>query len=361
MQLALHAIGTLLPAVATHSNLLGTVVPSAYRHLYDPAGNRSRPPTVRRGSTMLYSPSYRATAAGKDERCSDLASQAVGRTLAAARLPAERVQVALHAQCTLDQQILGSTCLRIEHDHFREARTTMTIGQLGTAGLPVVFKLAALALSDAPSEALACVSASDKWIAPFFRRVTGLVTYGDAAAACLVGDAEHAVKPVAVVESVQTSCRPPAHDLWTASADEQRQALLEHATAVIGDLAGITMRDRDTLVLAGDGYGEEFSRRLAEATGIRGGRLNGLEPESHLSCAAPLFATASVIEAAVREGRWLRAVVWTASPAGHAGALLIRCAPDARRFSDGWTSAESGSTPVSSTPGQPTRSLETTS
>jgi hypothetical protein len=342
--------------MSTHSNLLGTLVPAAYRHLYDPAGSRSRPPTVRRGSTMIYSPTYSAQSASEDERSADLASQVVGWMLAGANLRAECVKAVLHTQCTLDQQILGSTCLRIEHDHFGDLRAA-TFGQLGTAGLPTVFKLAALALEEAASDALVCVSACDKWIAPFFRRMPGLVTYGDAAAACLVGAAQHSVKPLAVIEAIHTSCQAPAHDLWTAPADEQREALLTHATSVVRCLLDQAPHDRNTLLLAGDGYGEDFSRRLAEATRIREARLPSSCADNHLSSAAPLFTIQALIEAAVREARSLRAVVWTATAAGHAGALLVRCAPDARAFAHGWTSAGTSS----SNSAGPMRSLEKTS
>jgi hypothetical protein len=354
--LALHAIATLLPPMSTHSNLLGTLVPAAYRHLYDPAGNRSRPPTVRRGSTMIYSPTYSAPCAGEEERSADLASRVVGWMLAGANVSAECVKAVLHTQCTLDQQILGSTCLRIEHDHFREVRSA-TFGQLGTAGLPTVFKLAALALEEAASDALACVSACDKWVAPFFRRMPGLVTYGDAAAACLVGGAQHSVKSMAVIEAIQVSCQAPTHDLWTAPADDQREALLRHATRVVRCLLDRTPHDRNALVLAGDGYGEDFSRRLAEATHIQEARLPSPCVDHHLSSAAPLFTIQALIEAAVREAHPIRAVVWTVTTAGHAGALLVRCVPDARAFAHGWASAATSL----STSASPMRSLERTS
>lgn len=358
MPLALHAVATLLPRQKSHSNLLGTVLPAAYRHLYDPAGRRSRPPTVRRGSTMLYSAPYRAPSAEDDTRTTDLACDAVGRMLAAAPQAAERVQAVLHAQCTLDQQILGSTCLRIEHAHFRKAHAATTIGQLGTAGLPTVLRLAALALQETAGDALVCVSASDKWVAPFFRRVPGLVTYGDAAGACLVGAGGQVARPVAVIEAVQTSCRPLRHDLWTAPAEQQREAMLAHAAHTIACLLdSAAPQDRDALLLAGDGYGDDFSRRLAEATGIGGARLTGPCPECHLSSAAPLFALHEAIEAAVRAGRWLSAVVWTASPAGHAGALLVRCAPDARAIPGGWMSADAHPAPLACTVARPSRSL----
>ncbi|KFE69494.1 hypothetical protein DB31_6469 [Hyalangium minutum] len=292
---------------------------------------------MRRGGTLILSEKYSAPAAAADtERSSDLASAAVGDMLRGAPTAAPHVLSILHAQATLDQQILGSACLRIEHDHFHDIQSAMTGGQLGTAGIPTLFRLAEM---DTAEGGLACVSAADKWLAPFFRRVPGLVTYADASAACLVAANDLIAAPIAEIESIVVSCQPPAHDLWTAPAAQQLEYVREHAERCIVQLLKENPEvERASLCLAGDEYEVSLHHRLAQATGLGGAVLGAPFPGVHLSSASSLASLRSAVEAAVRGGKPLRAVIWTASPAGHAGAMLVRCAPDAVATPKGWTS-----------------------
>lgn len=338
VDLGVASIAVQVPPSAQHSSLLGSVMHSAYRHLFEAAGERSRPPTVRRGATRIPCEPYSAPTAGLEERASDLAVHVVGAMIAHSPFAKSKVRTVLHAQCTLDQQILGSACLRIAHEHFSSAMSAATVGQLGTAGVPTAFHLASLA---AESDSFICVSASDKWLAPFIRHIPGLATYADAAAACLVGVERPGVASVAVVESVVTSCRPPAFDLWRAPAQVQRESIFDHAQGCIAQLLE-ERHDlgRDALAIGGDGYCGDLSLRLAEHFGLRGGLLEELAPGCHLSAAAPLATLQSAVGAAVRRSSPLRALVWTATPAGHAAALLLRASPDAVATPNGWTRPE---------------------
>ncbi|WP_224360667.1 hypothetical protein [Hyalangium versicolor] len=338
MRLALRiaAVGVRLPASTHHTNRLGTVIHTAYGHLFEPAGTRSHPPTVRRGGVLVLSDKYSTPTAADAERTSDMASAAVADVLSAASTAAPHIRSIIHAQCTLDQQILGSACMRIGYDHFRHASTAITVGQLGTAGIPAVLRLAAM---DTAQGGLACISASDKWLAPFFRRVPGLVTHADAAAACLVASSDLISAPIAEIESVVASSQPPDHDLWTAPAERQLasvRALAERCiTRLLQENPDV---DRASLCLAGDDYETGLNSWLAQVTGIGGECLDGPLPGVHLSSPSPLAGLRTAVAAAVRMGRPVRAVIWTASPAGHAGALLVRCAPDAIATPTGWTS-----------------------
>ncbi|MCP3102883.1 hypothetical protein LZ198_28800 [Myxococcus sp. K15C18031901] len=334
--LRIASLGVFIPPSADHTNLLGTTLHTGYRQLLDAAGSRSRPPTVRRGGTLILGERYSApTAAAEKERSSELASRAVGDVLTAEPSTAPHVRSILHAQCSLDQQVLGSACLRVEHDHFRHAKRAMSIGQLGTAGVPTVFQLAAM---DTRAGHLACVSASDKWIAPFFRRVPGLATYADASAASIVAANGLVAAPIAEVEDLVASCRPPGHDLWTAPAPQQLEHVRAHAEQCIHQLLSRHPDvERAALSLAGDTFEQDLNTRLAEASGI-GGVLEAPVPGIHLSSASPLVALRSAIAQAVKAGTSRRVVIWTASPAGHAGAMLVRCAPDAVATPTGWTS-----------------------
>ncbi len=330
--IGIYVLATHLPEYRRHDNLLAPVVRSANNHLFQPAGRYSRPSIVSRGVTRLAGPAYEAPTAGERERTADLASLAVGKMVAAVPLSKDAVRAVFHAQCTLDQQLVGSGCLRIQDDYFSQAKLSMMIGQLGTAGIPTVLKLALMSLS---ASQLTSVSASDKWMAPFVRSRPGMVTYGDASAACLAGATTRASAPIAVVEHIVTSCVPPPGDLWSMAVAVQRELLLSHVHHVIGSLLSRTPEpERDELVSIGDGYGGEFSAEAA-AAGPMESVLNAC-PDVHLSSASPLFAMARAVGLAVERGREVRALIWTASPAGHAGAMLVRASPDAQQCNGAW-------------------------
>ena len=318
---AIHALATHLPANKRHDSLLGPVIRSAYNHLFHPAGHFSRPSTVRRGVTRLTGPAYELPTAADQERTADLASLAVGKLIAAAPQSKQAVRAIFHNQCTLDQQLVGSGCLRIQDDYFGQAELAMMIGQLGTAGIPTVFRLALLSLE---SGQLTCISACDKWISPFVRSVPGMVTYGDSSAACLAGAAtDEAVVPIAVIDNIVTACAPPPGDLWSTSATIQRQYLLDQVRNVIGDLLNqCPGLERDNVALIGDGYGTAFAAELGAAFSMT--PTPSVCPDVHLSSASPLFALSKAIESAVERGHDQLAVIWTVSQAGHAGAMLVR-------------------------------------
>jgi hypothetical protein len=318
--IAIHALATHLPANRVHDSLLGPVLRSAYNHLFNPAGNYSRPTIVPRGVTRLASPAYEAPTAGDQERTADLASLAVGKLLAAMPGAKDAVHAVFHSQCTLDQQLMGSGCLRIQDDYFGQTELTMMIGQLGTAGIPTVFRLALLSLESGP---LTCISACDKWMAPFVRNVPGLLTYGDASAACLADAMNAESAPIAVIENIVTSCVPPPGDLWSTPVAAQRQHLFDHVRNVIETL--LTQRpdvQRDELVSIGDGYGGAFAAELGAACSLE--PVPNCCPDIHLSSASPLFAISKAVGLGAERGQEQLAVIWTVSQAGHAGAMLVR-------------------------------------
>lgn len=330
--IAIYALATHLPASRPHKSLLGTVLRSAYNHLFQPAGNFSRPSIVRRGVTSLASPVYEVATAEDQERTADLASLAVGKLLAAFPQSKDAVSAIFHNQCTLDQQIMGSSCLRIQDDHFGQAELAMMIGQLGTAGIPTVFRLALLSFK--PGR-LTCISACDKWIAPFVRSVPGVLTYGDASAACLAGKMEAGSVPIAVIENIVTSCIPLRGDLWSMSVAVQRQYLLDHVQNVIEALLSQhpDLR-RDELVLIGDGYGSDFAAELSAALCVAS--VPNFCPDIHLSSASPLFALSKAIGLAAERDRSQLSVIWTISQSGHAAAMLLRACVGAVEENGAW-------------------------
>lgn len=335
MSLAIHALALQQAPLSAHASLLGTALTSAYHHLYDEAGAFSRPGSVRRGVTRMYSSEYRAPIADKSLRCADLASSAVGELLLSMPTSTGSVESIMHTQCTLDRQILGSTCLRIQHDHFPQATSALTIGQLGTAALPTIFRLQH-AQTSADSTNLCSVSASDQWIAPFYRRIPGVVTYADAGAACLVGAAGE--RPaIASVESIRTSYRRMPAEPWSVASDLVNDEIFAAATECIERLLDEAAEklERDALLIAGDCYDGNMAERVANHFGIDDRVLPAID-EVHLSSAALLGSIQRAVERVVRGGEDRHAIVWTTSLSGHSGALLLRIRADAERTAFGW-------------------------
>jgi len=332
--LDLYALDLYLPPEVSHGSLLGAQEPFTYAHLFDPAGQWSRPPTVGRGVRAIACAAFDVPAAPAAERSTDMASRVVGRMLAGHRAQAAQVGTILHAQCTLDQQMLSSVPLRLRHDHLPGVPRYATIGQLGTAGVPTALRLAACPpLPASAGRPLTCVSAADKWIAPFVRHFPGLLSYGDAAAACLAAPSGGRAYAIAHVLDLEFSTRPLPYDLWTAPASVQEDFIFAH----VQDCAERVRRRSDfrraDLRLIGDGMAAPLGERLAGSLGMA--RL----PDAaacHLSSASALFSIGAAIEAAAAREQILDALVWTASPGGQAAAMLVRCRPDAVRTQTGW-------------------------
>lgn len=341
-----------VPQAATHQSLLGAVAPQTYKHLFDEAGAFSRPSTVRRGVTRMYTDSYQAPALPAETRNSDQASRIVGHLAQAQPQAMAQVDTILHSQCTLDQQILGSTCLRLQQDHAKAASLTQTIGQNGTAGVAMALQLAGVLAQHGPrgAKGMTLVSASDKWMAPFYRRVPDVVTYGDASAACLIqADAagtDSDEGAIAVIEDIVWREAPLSEDPWAEPAELVQARLAEWAATHVRTLMARMPADQlSHAVLAGDAYSHGLSEQVAEQAQWPGslhlasdaGRSTGV----HLSSASPLIAIADLVALATQRGHDIHAVIWTASLSGHAAAMRVRCSARARRIPLGWVSVGS--------------------
>lgn len=336
MNIAIAALHVQPAPVATQASLLGTPIASAYHHLYDEAGEFSRPHTVRRGVTRMYCPEFESAIAERSQRSADLASNAVSTLLRPAPRTGALVRSIMHTQCTLDRQILGSNCLRIQYDHYPDAESAVSFGQLGTAALPTVFMLAKHNLELQPRQGIS-ITACDQWIAPFFRRIPGVVTYGDGAAACIALDADDIQQPVATVKSVALKYRSISSDLWSAAPDTILDQLNELASDCAGSLASsLTRQQREDLIVIGDRYHGDLDRRVAETCGLSDRQVLRQRGESHMSSFSLLASIDEAVAEAVRGGRDRTALIWTASLSGHAGAMLIHCSAQALQTGGAW-------------------------
>jgi len=323
------SVATVVPPRRTHKSRLGAPSSGLYHHLYEPAGNFSRPDGIPRGVLTKWSAPYEAPAAEEGQRCSDLALEAA---TAAAGDRAGTVASTFHVQCTLDQQIVGSAALRLQHDLFRTAAETMGVGQTGTAGVPTALRLAA-ATPLARGRAIAVVAA-DKWIAPHYRRKAE-TPHGDAAGCCLLGrDAE---RPVARLLGVHTLVAPPLAGFWHAGAAAVEDHLAAIGATCVDALLARAGAPAAPRVIVGDAPASALAERVAAAAGLPASPPRPGD-DVHLGSAALVHAVCRGVEQAVETGAPVELVAWTACPSGNAGAVLLRCDPGAVATLNGWTS-----------------------
>ncbi|NVN09786.1 beta-ketoacyl-[acyl-carrier-protein] synthase family protein [Nguyenibacter vanlangensis] len=316
--LGIYAIATDLPSSQEVSSIRGTNIVGVFPHMFfTEAGQHSCPPID--GFDEVQS--IAAIPVARGVRIPDMASAAVNKLGLTEDTSISHV---LHAQCMLDENILGSTCLRIQHDHFPSALSAMSLDQLGTAGVPTALRLAGLQLLDSDQSGRVCLSAADKWVSPFYRRHPGLAPLGDAAAACVVGPANSEVKPLATIGAEYLTLAQAPETLWATVGDTLEQFVKTSALGAVGGLLSSTGTDIDAIdLILGDGIADATRRDIAHSLGVPADRL--WNPEIHYGSAAPLFGIAELIRRAKSSSLPMRGIVWTVSLSGHAAAILIEC------------------------------------
>lgn len=317
------------PPVPTHLRglpELAALAGGGYPHLASPAGRASRPPSasVRGALGYLPGPPLRPRVpAGR--RVADMADAAGGRLAQLAGAPLSgAVRRVLHCQATLDRQILASSCLRTAFAHFPKHEAALTLGQVGTSGVPTALQLAAMLGASDPE--LLAISAADAWIDPFDGDFTPLVNYGDAAGALLVSTEEPSVPPLALVEAVRTGWSPaaPLHALGPECAAE---AMVAGVARLIGELRAARLLDGRPLDgVIGEAYGLRLAERVLERAGLAGGEL-AVARAHHFGNAEFINSLLCGVARAHAAGAARRFLLWSASPCGAAAVALVCCLP----------------------------------
>ena len=330
----IQSLTTWTAPLRNHDSCQGPEIKEAYRHLLADAGRVSMPPDIATHSTNLLA-AYAAPTADETHRCSQLLSDAVGVLLEQQPSIKSDILNVFVTQCTLDQQILSSTCLRVCHEHVPGARIARTFGQMGTAGIATLMQLAMNEPSlGKSSKNLTCLVAGDKWLSPFYRHIPDLVTYADCAAASLFGPPGTAA--IADIEAISTSVSGFDERLWKSPVEEQQSFLLNNIKGCISEVA----TDEPGLLLIGDNYHPKIRSLASILTGIpelspltlQGNRSNGF----HYSSASLFFSLDAALRESKRQNTPLRIVAWTASQSGHAGAIRALCYPSAALSGTTW-------------------------
>lgn len=331
MTLAIHGITLRRPRAALAQPWASTQRP--YRHLDTSAGMLSAPPSQAARAAQGYavdadlSPTPYATA----HRSVDIAEEACAelvRVIGVVRAAA--VRNLLHCQATLDQQPLVSTCLRIGLARFPAVAKMLSLGQLGTAGVPTALVLAKSHLRAGLGSTV--VTAADKWLHPFDRQYGSLVTYSDAAGALLVDAAgEHSL---ARIDALVARVMPHRRPFWDRPAESVVAELTRAISGLLRDCmdeAGCSGADID--MLAGDRYGCAIPANVRATLGL-GATVVPAEAATtaHLSSAEFMHSLLGMLRASRRLERPLRGAIWTASPNGAIAAMLVTCDARHARF-----------------------------
>ena len=327
MSLGIRAIRVDQPEAISQNSLLGESIPSIYRHLYDEAGNKSRPSSVRRGVSFQPTEPYMATSALVELRSCEMATQVADMMTRPIKKLKKQVTTVIHAQCTVDQQILSSTCLRLQNDHFINSQYTLSVGQVGTVGVGSAIELAKHRLRKDEGR-LISISACDKWIAPYIRRYPTLVAYGDAAAACLIGKGN---RQDCIAEVLATSivAKPLGYEFYSVSPELHRENLINIATQSIKTLMTKVVDQKIEIDgLIGDCYELPVVKKIADQVHMYEKAVLPEKDVCHASSAEYLLSIVKALRETQCQSRAMNFIIWTASLSGHAAAMLIRCYPD---------------------------------
>lgn len=259
-----------------------------------------------------------------DLSLTDSTIDVIRKMLHSQRVDADQIAHIVNTQCMSNENILESSCLRIQHELFPLARTALTIDQMGTAGIPTGFTVAKLQLLDGAPEDLVCIAASDKWIPPFSRRFPGMTPLADASASCVVGRIIDGRAPIAIIDSQYVFSQPTPPDIWSARPEDLQDYIFE---SVIHAVNGLLQSNRSNIedidYVAGDGVSAELLRRIQSTLRIQQEKL--INFQWNFGSSSPLIAIQKVIEQAHHMRRDLNCVVWTASLSGNAAAMHLKC------------------------------------
>ncbi|UXI66198.1 hypothetical protein [Tahibacter amnicola] len=236
----------------------------------------------------------------------------------------ERVTNLVHCQCTLDQQVLGSTCLRIGFAHFPSVTRAITVGQLGTGGVPTALVLARTNLLGGLGATV--VTAADKWMDPFERRYGDLVTFGDGAGALFVDAHDETRAALAVVHGITTHLVPQGRPFWDRPIDSVADEIIVNVTGAIGTAlaqAGWTVDTTDLLV--GENYGCGIPERIAAIAGFADKCLLADRSDAHASSSAFIDNLMRTLALSAEQNRSLRCAIWSASLSGAIALTLVEC------------------------------------
>ncbi len=324
MKLGITALSIDLPPTSVQYSRIGSFYPKTYLTLREPAGWLSRPPLWFGDDGT---DGYRVAVAGRDKHAPDMASDVIAKMLHLIDADPVTVHTVMHCQATLNEQLLASSCLRIQHDHFSAAEMALTLGQMGTSGFMTGLKLARLQLQRHNHGAVA-LSASDKWVAPFARRFGTVAAFSDAAGCCLLESISESGSYLAEVLEIATAHLLPPTEFWRASDAQRADHLTAAAVMAIRKLiatSGYPLSKLDGIW--GEPYGLDIPLRVRSEMGMANQQDEPDIAGSHESSAAPLASLARAQALATEQQRSTMNVVWSASLSGHAGAILVRCNP----------------------------------
>jgi hypothetical protein len=302
---------------------------AAYPHLACPAGIASIPPSDQALLHRGYARTDASDGGAQGDRASDSIDACVGilaDLVGNARRDA--VDSVYHCQATLNETITESTCLRIGFAHFPKHRQRMTLGQVGTSGVPLALQLCAMRRHRADTGAL--IAASDSWTKPFLGSFGDLVNYRNAHAAMLVRrrTPEDSAPSIADIHGLRHVLSGHPLPFWERDPDDIAAAMVIATKDVIaGVMNDVGWRRDDIHFVAGETYGRGIPARIAESAGLSGLPLLGCNARGHDSSAAFVTAVTEGVALATGVNGHVNGLIWSASPCGASSAAAVTCYP----------------------------------
>ncbi|MDK2125938.1 hypothetical protein [Parachitinimonas caeni] len=328
MSLLIEAINLYRAPARAVASPLGSEVPEIYKHLLGPSGSFSRPPAAPVWADQWQAPDY-ALPVEASERCSGEMAEVAARALAAA-LPEGTVATAggvLHCQATLSQSIVASNCLRVKNSCSPKSRVVQALSQLGVGAVPAALALSAAYLSGPLLGGRVLLSASDKWIQPFFRGYADLVNFGDAAGAVLISAPAEDRQGIAKVVGWKHLLAADTTPIWQQPRQRLADLLVDGVLKVALPLLERAQAEEHPVeLIIGEPLAEDVVTRIAQALAAPSDNT-GVSQRAHLSSAEALNGLLTGVRHANRLGRPVRVLIWTASMPGVFGALLADCYP----------------------------------
>lgn len=327
MKLGIIAMDCQQPDISLQFSRMGTFINRSYLHLHSPAGRLSRPPAWAGDDGTKP---YKVAEAHGKTGAADLASKSVERLKVELKENADGVDSILHCQSTINEPAVASSCLRIQYEHFQEAHSTLTLGQMGTSGISTAMLLANMQIQRRGYRRV-LVSASDKWISPFVRHFGSLTTFCDGAGSCLIESYQSNKNYLAEILALAVTNSAPPPDFWRSEPATHADHLVNNAVAAINNLAASATDDIDQIdTIYGEPYGLDVNARIHGAVKEKYGidcKLHRYDENFHASSAAPLAAMQCALDTATAANKPQLNLIWSASMSGHAGAMLVRCYP----------------------------------
>ncbi|SMF37463.1 hypothetical protein [Pseudobacteriovorax antillogorgiicola] len=206
----------------------------------------------------------------------------------------------IHSQCTINDNFLGSRCLRIHHEHGLPCES-IAIDQVGTAGIGASLMLLGLSRS----QGCVLLTCADQWLSPFTTTSIEGFSYQDACGALFLGSS-FTDQTIATIEWISS---------FSGHKSESHENLFQSFSIWLSRLVRDKASSPDLVI--GEAYPTYLTKHIGSVLTV-----SNVAParSSHEASAA---AIASIVEGSKSLQNGGRALIWSLSLSGHGYAFFV--------------------------------------